>query len=351
MESNYKKILFIVGFLIFGAISCWATTESIHLLLPSWPKVFCWAMAIGFFVIASLGTKMIVDSLNQNIYMERRGTNLVLGVILVIVFWLFISMPTNVHSFYYWSNAGTMFTNDIGTTQGYLAQIRDNTVTEKKIKDRVSSFKSEVEIKLGQLENEIKNEANPGNGPKAKEILGDFASMLEVPTVKPLSYVGKSKQDREALCRQYRQMIYRLRDARIKGIIDEMTPPNDKYRKVAKKDYDNLNLVKQYIDEEKLDVNDAKDIKTICDKIDAGYNTVKTYSQYVNFKSNEDRAAYTAPNPKTKVSRLLSVYDVWTDFLKGKEGGMSFVFWIIVSVLIDVAAFVFFDLAFKKTEY
>ena len=72
------------------------------------------------------------------------------------------------------------------------------------------------------------------------------------------------------------------------------------------------------------------------------------YSQFVDFKSNEDKEAYTANNPQTKVSRLLSVYDVWADFLTGKDGGLHFAFWIFISVLIDIAAFVFFDIAFKK---
>jgi hypothetical protein len=41
---------------------------------------------------------------------------------------------------------------------------------------------------------------------------------------------------------------------------------------------------------------------------------------------------------------------VWVDFISGKEGGLSFVFWILISVLIDVAAFIFFDIAFKKED-
>jgi hypothetical protein len=48
---------------------------------------------------------------------------------------------------------------------------------------------------------------------------------------------------------------------------------------------------------------------------------------------------------------LLSVYDVWVDFLTGKQGGLAFVFWIIISILVDVAAFIFFDIAFKKRDY
>ena len=35
---------------------------------------------------------------------------------------------------------------------------------------------------------------------------------------------------------------------------------------------------------------------------------------------------------------MLSVFDVWGDFIKG-EFPLSFIFWIIISILVDVAAF------------
>ena len=67
-QTNYLKLFSVLAFLAFAAVSCWATAESLQLLLPSWPIFACWIVTIGFFIIASLGTKMIVDSLNQNIY-------------------------------------------------------------------------------------------------------------------------------------------------------------------------------------------------------------------------------------------------------------------------------------------
>ena len=349
-NTNYKKILSLFGFLLFGAVSCWATAESLHLLLATWPIFFCYAIAIGFFIIASIGFKMILDSLNQNVYMENRGTHLVLGTVLVIVFWLFCSMPTNTHTFFYRNLINDRVSNEITTTQGYLAQIKDGTVTEDKINAKITEFRNQVNVKLGQLEAEIRNEANPGNGPRAKAILSEFASLLDVPEIKLLSFKGTSQQEREVLCREYRKMIYTLRDAKEKNIINEMTPANDNYKKVAERDYKNLDIVKENISNGNIDVNDAEDVKMVCDKINQGYSTIKMYSQFVNFKNNEDKVTYTASNPQTKVSRLLSVYDVWVDFLKGRQGGLSFVFWILISILVDLAAFIFFDMAFKKTE-
>ena len=66
-QKNYLKILWVAAFAAFAAVSCWATAESLHLLLSTWPLAMCWVVTIGFFIIASIGTKMIVDSLNQNL--------------------------------------------------------------------------------------------------------------------------------------------------------------------------------------------------------------------------------------------------------------------------------------------
>ena len=67
-QNNILRLLSLVGFLAFAGVSVWATAESLHLLLSSWPVVLCWIVSFGFFIMASLGTKLIVDSLNQNIY-------------------------------------------------------------------------------------------------------------------------------------------------------------------------------------------------------------------------------------------------------------------------------------------
>lgn len=347
-ENSYLKISCIVLYLAFAAISCWATAESLHLLLPDWPLVAAWAVTIGFFFIASWGTKMITDSLNQDIYMDNRGLHLLGGIFIVLVFWLLCSMPTNTHTFFYRNHVRDRVTNDITTTKGYLAQIKDGVVTKNTINARITEFKNKVEVKMGELEAEIMNDANPGFGPTAKRILSEFATMLDVPKVEPITFRGTSVQDRQKLCDAYRRKIFTLRDTKIRNIINEMTPKDNNHRNDAEADYKNLEVIERAIKGHEIDLNEAERIREVCDRLNSGYATIKMYSQFVDFKSNEDKEAYTANNPQTKVSRLLSVYDVWADFLAGKDGGMHFAFWIFISVLIDIAAFVFFDIAFKK---
>jgi hypothetical protein len=52
----------------------------------------------------------------------------------------------------------------------------------------------------------------------------------------------------------------------------------------------------------------------------------------------------------SKTQRLESVIIVWMDFVAGKYAGRGFVFWIIIAALVDIAGFIFFDIAFKKED-
>lgn len=339
-----------VAFIAFAAVSCWATAESLHLLLSSWPLAMCWVVTVGFFIIASLGTKMIVDSLNQNIYLEKRGLRLVGGIVIVLIFWLICSMPTNTHTFFYRTVINDKVNTDISTTRGYLSQIKNNTNNKTQATVKVNELKNNVDVLLGELEAEIKNEVNPGFGPKSKEILRKFATLLGADKIEPLSYKGTSKQDRDKLCDAYRTKIYILAENRATNIMAHILSPNSDNIKEVKRDDENLALVKKYIGDKTINLNDAEDIEDVCDKLNTAYNTVKKNSDFVNFSSKTDETNYTADNPVTKVKRMISVFDVWEDFMAGEYAGHGFMFWIIISILVDIAAFIFFDLAFKKRE-
>lgn len=349
-ENKFLKVFSLIAFLAFATVSCWATAESLHLLLSSWPLVLCWVVTIGFFFIASWGTKMIVDSLNQNIYLPNKGLRLLGGIFILLFFWLICSLPTNTHTFFYRSVINDKVTSDIATTQGYLMQIRDNVFTEKQINIKQVELEKKVEVKLGELKAEIFNDANPGQGPKALSILREFAEIFGVAKIEPLTYKGISIQDRQKLYDAYRQKMYILLETKKINISKEMTPTNNNHQKQADIDYKNLELVKKYIADGSLNLNDAVDIKSICDKLNEGYVTIRTYNQFVDFKDETDQIDYTTPNFVTKVKRMISVFDVWKDFLTNQYEGHGFFFWVLISVLVDIGAFIFFNIAFTQKD-
>ena len=349
-QNNFMKLVWVIAFVAFAAVSCWATAESLHLLLSSWPLAMCWVVAVGFFLIASLGSKMIVDSLNQNIYMEKRGVKLAFGTVLLLVFWLACSLPTNTHTFFYRSLISEKVNSDIAVTSGYLLQVKNNSKNGKATETKINDLRNKVEVLFGELEAEIKNDAKPGFGPKAEAILRKFANILDVAKIEPLSYSSTTEAARKKLCDAYRSKILLLRNSREAGLRASTEKPNPENMKEVERDIKNLALMKDYVANKTIDLNNAEDVEGVCDKLNTAYNTVKRNKDFVNFSPESDEELYTAENPVTKVRRMISVYDVWSDFLKGDYAGHGFGFWIIISALVDIAGFIFFDLAFRTHD-
>ena len=206
-------------------------------------------------------------------------------------------------------------------------------------------------MKLGELEAEINNDANPGFGPNAKRILGDFANILEIAEIKPLSLGSNSysKLGRERLNKEYRKKIYALKDARKEVIKKKFLSPEQGI-KDASIAYKNLEIVEQAVSIQAVSLYNAQDIHEISNKITEGYVVIKNYKEYVVFNNANDEQRYTSNQATNRIERLLSVFDVWHDFFQGNTQTGKFIFWIIISVLVDIAAFIFFDLSFKTEE-
>lgn len=347
-QKNYMKLVWLFGFIAFATVSCWATAESLHLLLPTWPALMCWIVVVGFFIIASIGTKLIVDSLNQNVFCDNRGRKLICGILLVIVFWGLCSMPTNTHTFFYRTTISDQVTADIATTKSYLNQVLNNQKNEQAAKIQIDALRNRITILMNELNAECHNAANPGFGPKSKEILGKIAVELGVSEIQPLTHKGLTMQDREKLAQAYRNKILTLQKNKEESIKQQITSPSQQQMTQVRAANENLNILKKSIENGSIDLNKAKDIVIVCNKLNEGYAEIKTNKDFINFNNDADREKFNATNPVSDVKRLLSVKDVWQDFLAGKYAGRGFAFWIIISILVDIAAFIFFDLSFKK---
>lgn len=348
-REQMKKIGLIIIFALLAGISCWATTESLHLLLPSWPKFFCWVVTIAFFIIASYGSKLIMDSLNMNIYLEKRRTRMVLGILLLLVFWLCFSMPTNTHTFFYRSAINDVVLQDVGTTKSYLQDLADNSSVNNRIKANIEKVESEVKALQIALENEIDNKANAGFGDRAKEHLRGLALALGVAEIPTLSGSGNTPAKRKALKEQYSQIIHSLLENRIEKIkVQGMDNRVSYYQPEAKKLVGELKKAEVALAEEKAKGNvNQKLISNVDALLVRSYTTVNNYSDLINI-SDEDKEVY--KSGVTRTHRMLSVIEVWRDIFNGKFGGREVVLWILLSVLVDIAAFVFFSLATARDD-
>lgn len=351
-QKRTLKLFYLLAFVAFAGVSCWATSESLQLLLPSWPAIMCWIVTIGFFVIASLGTKMIVDSLNQHIYLEKRGARLFGGILITLIFWLICSMPTNTHTLFYRSSIADVVLQDVATTKGYMERLRDNVKIEETIKSKHAELDAKISAKLGELEAELNNPNNPGNGPKVRSILSEISQILECEPISPLSGNCNTPTQRRAAYQQYVKVITKAQDYKKELIVNRGRHEQEgEYRRIAEAHVNILNEVEKKVAEMGAmgDV-DNNLIQQADVQLKNAYTTIKTYQDFIIFDNQEDSDLYCANDQVTKVTKMLSVIDVWKDFIDGRWAGRGFIFWVIISILVDVAAFIFFDLAFKREE-
>lgn len=349
-DLQFKRIIGLVGFIILAAISCWATAESLHLLLPSWPLAICWAVTVSLFFFASYGSKMITDSLNSDTYVENRTILLIGGILIVLVAWLFASMPTNTHTFFYRSVVEETTKQDLARTKGYLFQLRDNVKSQEDIKTRSEQLARETWAQYHALENEIDNITNPGFGDRARAILGRIANVLQIGSIPELSHrVALSPKEKKDLKTQYRKMISELLQQRQQELkANYSSAQESNFRPIASQAVKNIETMEGVLNN--MTTSGEYDQNVITQSnvaLQHGYDVLRTYADFVTFKG-ADRDRYVAEKTMTDPTRLLSVIDVWRDYINGVYDGRGFIFWIFLSILVDVTAFFFFNLAFKR---
>lgn len=340
-----------LAFLVLAGISCWATEHSFHLLIAWMPEAFVWGVTVAFFFVSSYGTKLIVDALNKDLWIEHRRFKFWLGIVLIVVFWLLMSLPTNTHTFFYNHNIGNVAQEDMETTSKYLTQIRDRANTDS----TYFAFHDLVNEKFKAVESEFNSigagvSGKRGNGLHVRNLLGKINPMLD----KEISGLQIRFNDNPRAWNSTDQRI--LSDyenqknvclAQIKEVRYKAThAAAEEALEVSEK----IKVMNDTIDKMVQSGNIYEDVITQTDAIVlSGYSLIKNNSRFVRFDNPTDRAVYTAANLETRIKRMLSVIDVWEDFFRGKYP-KSFFGYILLSILVDVAAFIFFDFAFKRKE-
>ena len=209
-----------------------------------------------------------------------------------------------------------------------------------------------MQTQLVALDNEIDNLANPGFGPRAKAILSRLATILQVKEIPELSYKNASPKQINALKQQYRKLVYEQLDVRKSRLRETFSSAQERHFKPeAEQAIRNVDIMLENLNTMAAAGDVDNDVISQTDvALKRGYAVIHNYAQFVNFNSPEDQELYTAPEQITRTSRMLSVFDVWRDFIAGHYAGRGFIFWILLSLVIDIAAFIFFDIAFKASE-
>jgi hypothetical protein len=366
-QNKFLKIFSNVAFAAFLFISCWATVESLHLLLPTWPLPAFWIATIGIFVLASIGSKLVVDSFNQHDFVDNKGWRLIGGIVMLLVFWVLFSLPTNTHTFFYKSVVKEVMQGELVFVKDKLGELQNGGEAKKMMELEKAEFTTKVNAAFDKVHSEIMDPNNSGYGPRAKEAIRDLANILGDGVEFQEPKFVNSHQGRlncSDNMRKQKDSYLAIKLAEKDKKLEALFSTNKIQTEIAQ-NIQQINKIQNalLVDADNFINPDNKEFKTAKGILTNSLATIKNYSdgfiKYYPTASPILGDDYLQPQGKnavkqdivSKTQKMESVIEVWKDFFAGKYAGRGFLFWIIIAVLVDIAGFIFFDIAFKKNEY
>jgi len=355
-QNKFLKIFALVAFVSLMLVSCWATVESLHLLLPSWPVPAFWVITVIVFIFTSMCVKYIVDSFDQRVRIDNRGWRLIGGVLLFTFCWIVIILPTNTHTFFYRSAIKDVLIKDLTETKGKLQNLSNEGDAGKIIAQDKVDFKNKIDGLFAKFAAEINNPGNMGWADKAEAVIIELEG--ELGEIQRLQLRSNSFEGRQELVQAMRDQIDKLLvskltvyDQRLANINRELDKPAiqnliNEIQRVQNKMQAEPNNNDEPTEKTSNVLSQAyKIIDNYCDVLKNEFE--KSYPEKIKM-AIVDKKAYSGVS---KTERMRKVYEVWKDFFAGVFAGRGFLFWVLVAAIVDVLGFISFDLAFKISDY
>ena len=376
MEQNkFLKVFAIFAFLVLAGVSCWATADSLKLLLEAKlnvPFIVYFVVSLIFFVMASYGLKMIVDSLNSTIFIEHKGWHLIGGVILMLAFWVFFSLPTNTHTFFYYSEIKDVAMKDLEETNSTLIRIVD----DRNYKDIIDLEKNKLETEIGGLIENLKNEVNhkglEGVADRVNAVLIKIEGVLNTP-IQRLILRSNTQKGREEYCTQMENLIREHLKIKLKekdNDFKDFSKSSDKkeikelisdFDKVQKELRYNTDKTKEPTVSTAIKLSEARTkINKYCDVLLNRFGN--NYSDKL-IMTKEDQKKFVG---ESNTQKMRSVFEVLKDYFRPDKIKTSkvevlnpaktltrdkgFLYWVLLGTLVDIGGFIFFAIAFKRKD-
>lgn len=350
-QTNYFRLFAIVAYTGLAGLSCKWTAESLYLSMPTLRLWGAWLLAITIYVISSIIFAQFLNSLDtrKDFYgkpVGRFGT-FALSLAGLLAVWVAFCVSTNSHSLIHNDEVRTVLVHDLSTTGTYLTKLNNKNAQLESIDKEFIDFSTKIHATLAKLQHE---------------------------------YVNPGRRGYADSCRKYRRELEVLfnthLDAKSSQIVDPgRTSTSNAADFITVQTFAKLELVKQIFDNRKENVsktiksdeiyaemrnidnaiNDVNNMDGIsfnilesADKhLENGYARIKNNAEYINFDNREHKERYTAEKPVTRYDELKSVkVVVWDGIMHGKYREMYY--WILIAILVDVAGFIFFKIAFPE---
>ncbi len=363
-------ILCAIAFVGLMALSSYMTATSLFRLQPDF-SIFIWlGLALVFFAVASAGLGLIINSLNQKRRVEYRVPKLIGGVVMLLIAWVFVSFPTNTHTLFYKTEAKEVLASDLSRMSQELEKVTDRHFLYLKKKAEYDQFQENVNTALRNYIAEVMNPKNPTHGEKAEGLWNKIKLALGV-TELHRTYPRSSRlKDLQDYCDQIEKQV----EAELKIQSVSKGANYNAYKESiddVKKLKVALDSVAKTLHSKKFIVKNGKKIRQKVDEptqntlllLEEANQALKNYDNIVKTelikeaekkKKAFDKAEYEAntvkPKSVTNIQKLTSVVDTWKAYFNGEYDGRGFAYWIMLSLLIDVAGFFMGYFAFNSDE-
>lgn len=307
-----------------SVLSAYLTVESLYLLLE-WPKWILWVLSLAFFTLSSAGMAMIYDSLNMNNELngKTRTSWLIGGIVIVFLFWGVFSFPTNTHSLFISQIAKDIAKKDLTEAESKLKDLKDG----KLITIEWNKTVSKVKELLTDLAHEYSRPDREGFGERCAAICKEIENTLDIKLPDPIK--GSRTANLENITEYVtKQLDIKYQEFEDKAKIDE-NAKNEISSVLGK-----ITNLKSEIQGNEISKDDI--IIKSCDVLTSAYPLILEYAKDKTFD-----------NKVSDTQQLKSVIDTFKQWFYGKWKGRGFLTWLLVSMLVDAAGFIFGIVTFK----
>lgn len=329
-NNNFLKLGAIILWIAVSVGSCYLTVESFYLLLD-WSKWILWIFALAFFVLSSVGMTFIYDSLNSNsdLSNDKRTPCFVTGILMVLAFWGIFSLPTNTHTLYLQQNAIEVVKKDLTKAQKELDNLSNREIA---IIDQDQKRKN-VRTLLSDLEVEYLNPSRRGLGWRCDTIIARIENKLSNTEEKFKIDKSRGRTAKESFEHIERQVENKLENSVIKDPTERFNISEEHQIQMKATSRKINNLLKD-IDK----MNPSTAVEKSQKPLESACSLLETYTK---------KAEHEFDN--TETAKLKNVYGVLFSWFRGDLKGQGFAIWFVISILIDLAGFLFATIAFRNT--
>lgn len=354
------RFVWLSAYLFCAALSCYLTTTSLSVIFPAMNILVIWGLAIVIYVIASMGFALMVEGYFKSHVLSHPKLMLWGGLVFFLIAWG-ISLPTNTHTPIYQWSVGDVVTEDLETTKIYSIQLRDKKNADLSRKAEYDSLSTVIYNKFNKFQSQVatgisdnSSDGKSGFGRFANQYITEINSLLdkydnadEYKLVAPNATNKASKTELIDLLNDYE--VKEL-NPKLEKLKKYMLYVSDEAAQKAERHVNNIDSMISVINALKVkgtisNDSNVKIIKNTSDMLKEAYNNIKANEKFVRFNNNQDKKLYTSSNGETKTYRLFNPFAAFCDLFSGKTPSYIFLY-LIIAVVIDMAAFIFFSKLF-----